>query len=82
MEAIGLLRKMPVEAVMRMAFMGRYERIDAARAHELGMISEIVDPPERLRSAAQDLAELVARQPADELAAAKRALWHELERTP
>ena len=35
-EAIGLMKKMPVEAVMRMAFMGRYERIDAARAHELG----------------------------------------------
>ena len=29
-EAIGLLRKMPVEAVMRMAFVGKYERISAA----------------------------------------------------
>jgi len=29
-EAIGLMRKMPVEAVMRMAFMGRYERMGAA----------------------------------------------------
>ena len=47
-EAIGLIRKMPVEAVMRMALVGRYERIDAARAYELGMISQIVDPPEKL----------------------------------
>ena len=45
-EAIGLLRKMPVEAVMRMAFVGKYERISAARAYELGMISQVVDPPE------------------------------------
>src|SRR5216683_3715856 len=44
-EAIGLVRKMPVEAVMRMALVGRYERIDAQRAYELGMISQIVDPP-------------------------------------
>ena len=40
---------------MRMAFMGRYERIGAARAHELGMISEIVDPPDALRARAQEL---------------------------
>ena len=48
-EAIGLIRKMPVEAVMRMAFMGKYERMNAQRAYELGMISQIVDPPEKLR---------------------------------
>src|SRR4029079_9929729 len=52
-EAIGLLRKMPVEAVMRMAFVGKYERISAARAYELGMISQVVDPPENLRDEAQ-----------------------------
>ena len=31
-EAIGLMKKMPVEAVMRMAFVGRYERMPASRA--------------------------------------------------
>ena len=30
------MRKMPVEAVMRMAFVGRYERMSAERAYELG----------------------------------------------
>ena len=30
LEAIGLIRKMPVEAVMRMAFVGRHERLSAA----------------------------------------------------
>ena len=52
-EAIGLLRKMPAEAVMRMALVGRWERMPATRALELGMISQIVDPPERLREEAQ-----------------------------
>ena len=60
-EAIGLMKKMPVEAVMRMAFVGRYERLSAQRAFELGMISEVVDPPETLRDAAQELAEKIAR---------------------
>ena len=79
LEAIGLIRKMPVEAVMRMALVGRYERMPAARAYELGMISEVVDPPERLRARAQELAETVARNSPAAMAATKRALWGALE---
>ena len=45
LEAIGLIRKMPFEAVMRMALVGRHERMSAQRAYELGMISQVVDPP-------------------------------------
>jgi len=78
-EAIGLLRKMPAEAVMRMAFVGRYERMSAQRAFELGMISEVVDPPERLHDAAQELAEKIARNSPAAMAATKRALWGALE---
>lgn len=79
LEAIGLIRKMPVEAVMRMALVGKYERMDAERAYELGMISQIVDPPERLRDAAQELGETIARNSPAALAATKRALWRALE---
>jgi enoyl-CoA hydratase len=78
-EAIGLLRKMPVEAVMRMAFVGRYERLSAQRAYELGMISQIVDPPERLREEAQALAEKIAKNSPAAMRATKRALWGALE---
>jgi enoyl-CoA hydratase len=79
LEAIGLIRKMPAEAVMRMAFVGRYERMPAQRAYELGMISEIVDPPERLRDAGQALGETVARNSPAAMSATKRALWGALE---
>jgi enoyl-CoA hydratase/carnithine racemase len=79
LEAIGLIRKMPVEAVMRMAFVGRYERLSAARAYELGMISQIVDPPERLRDKAQALGEKIARNSPAAMRATKRALWGALE---
>src|SRR3954466_132424 len=79
MEAIGLIRKMPVEAVMRMAFVGRYERISAERAYQLGMISQVVDPPERLRDEAQALAETIARNSPAAMRATKRALWGALE---
>ncbi len=78
-EAIGLIRKMPAEAVMRMAFVGRYERMTAERAYELGMISQIVDPPEQLRDEAQALAEKIAKNSPAAMAATKRALWGALE---
>jgi enoyl-CoA hydratase len=78
-EAIGLLRKMPVEAVMRMALVGRHERLSAARALDLGMVSQVVDPPERLREEAQALAEKIARNSPAAMAATKRALWQALE---
>ena len=78
-EAIGLMRKMPAEAVMRMAFMGKYERMSAERARELGMISEVVDPPERLRERAQELGETIAKNSPAAMAATKRALWAALE---
>ncbi|RAY16277.1 enoyl-CoA hydratase/isomerase family protein [Actinomadura craniellae] len=78
-EMIGLMRKMPAEAVLRMALVGRYERMSAARAYELGMVSEVVDPPERLHDAAQELAEKIARNSPAAMRATKRALWGALE---
>ena len=73
------MKRIPVEAVMRMAFVGRHERMPAQRAYELGMISEIVDPPERLRDAAQELAEKIAKNSPAAMAATKRALWAAME---
>jgi enoyl-CoA hydratase/carnithine racemase len=78
-EAIGMMKRIPAEAVMRMAFVGRYERMSAPRAYELGMISQIVDPPERLRDEAQALAEKIAQNSPAAMAATKRALWGAFE---
>ena len=78
-ELIGLARRMPFEAVLRMALVGRHERITADRALALGMISEVVDPPEQLRQGAQDLGEKIARNSPAAMAATKRALWGALE---
>jgi enoyl-CoA hydratase/carnithine racemase len=77
-EAIALVRKSPMEAVMRMALVGRHERISAERAYQLGILSEVVAPDE-LRSAAQTLAEKIARNSPTAMAHTKRALWGALE---
>jgi enoyl-CoA hydratase/carnithine racemase len=78
-EDIALVRKSPMEPITRMALTGRYERIDAARAYQLGLISEVVDPPERLLDAARELAENIARNSPAAMRATKRALWGALE---
>ena len=78
-EGIALARKSPMEPILRMALVGRHERIDAARARQLGIISEVVDPPARLRERAQELAETIARNSPAAMAATKKALWGALE---
>jgi enoyl-CoA hydratase/carnithine racemase len=78
-EVIGLARKIPFEAVMRMALLGRHERIDARRAFAMGMVSQVVDPPGALRDEAQALAEKIAQNSPAAMAATKRALWGALE---
>jgi enoyl-CoA hydratase/carnithine racemase len=78
-EGVGLVRKVAFEPIMRMALTGRHERISAARARSLGMISQVVEPPERLRAEAQALAETIARNSPAAMRASKRALWGALE---
>lgn len=77
-ETIGMLKKAPMGEISRLALMGRGERLDANRARQIGIISEVVDD-DALRPRAQTIAELVAEQPRALLAATKQALWARLE---
>jgi enoyl-CoA hydratase/carnithine racemase len=77
-ETIALAKKSPMESVLRMAFVGRHERLTARRAYDLGICSQVVEPG-ALRDAAQELGELIARHEPEQLAATKRALWGALE---
>jgi enoyl-CoA hydratase/carnithine racemase len=77
-EAITLLRKSPMEAILRMALSGRGERISAQRAYELGIVSEVL-PVEQLRVSAHRLAEAIAANSPTAMRATKRALWRSLD---
>jgi enoyl-CoA hydratase len=77
-ETIGLVRKSPMEPVLRMALVGRHERVTAERARQLGILSEVVEP-ERLRDAAAELAAHIAKNSPAAMAATKAALWGALE---
>ena len=70
-----------MESILRMALTGRHERMPATRAYQLGIVSQLVDPPDALRAEAQALGEKIARNEPEVLAAAKRAMWKALETT-
>ena len=78
-ETIGMVRKSPMEPITRMALVGRYERMPARRARQLGILSEVVDPPSRLRERAREIAETIAKNSPATLRATKKALWEALE---
>ena len=81
-ETIGLARRAAFGPVARMALIGAHERVDARRAHQLGWVSEVVDPPERLTEVAGDIARRIAESAdAVTLAALKKQLWASLETT-
>jgi len=59
-EVVRLARVLPRSVVLRMALLGRHERMSAQRAYELGMVSEVVEH-DRLLERAHELAGLVTR---------------------
>jgi enoyl-CoA hydratase len=75
-ELIALARRGAVEPVLRIGLTGRQERLDAARAYQLGIVSEVVPDA---AAAARQLAEKIARNPPETVRLVKRQLWHALE---
>jgi len=59
-EVVRLARVLPRTVALRMALVGRHERMSAQRAYELGMVSEVVSH-EKLMERAREIAALVCR---------------------
>jgi enoyl-CoA hydratase/carnithine racemase len=78
LEPVGLARRMPLEAVLRMALLGGSERLDASRACELGLVGEVL-PAERLLDRARELAAKIAQHSPTALARSKQAIWESLD---
>ncbi len=77
-EPMHMLQKMPFHEIMRLSLMGNHERLSAARAHETGLVSEVV-PKDQLAAAAQRCADAIASAPALAIQGTVRALWAALE---
>jgi enoyl-CoA hydratase/carnithine racemase len=78
LEPVGLARRIPLEAVLRMALLGGSERIDARQACALGLVGEVL-PPDRLLPRARELAAKIAEHSPAALARTKQAIWQSLD---
>jgi len=73
-EPIKMLQRMPLGEVLRMSLLGSHERITAATAQRIGLVSEVC-PAGELAERARWLAEAVASQPPVGVQATLRAVW-------
>jgi enoyl-CoA hydratase/carnithine racemase len=80
-EAVHLLQKLPLGETLRIALLGARERMSAARAHQLGLVSEVVPGPE-LMERARWVAEAIAEAPVLAVQGTLKAIWmaHEVAR--
>jgi enoyl-CoA hydratase/carnithine racemase len=59
-EMVNMARRVPVAVCLRMALLGKHERMSAQRAYEVGLVTEVV-PHERLMDRARELAAMLLR---------------------
>jgi enoyl-CoA hydratase/carnithine racemase len=78
LEPVGLARRIPLEAVLRMALLGGSERMSAAEAKAIGLVGEVL-PAAELLPRAQALAAKIAEHSPTALARSKRAIWESLD---
>lgn len=77
-EPIQMLSKMPFHEIMRLSLLGAHERMTAERAHQIGLVTEVVPPAELLERAAW-AARVIADSPPLVVQGTMRALWTALE---
>lgn len=80
-ESMHLLQKLPLGETLRVVLLGAYERMSAARAHQVGLVSEVV-PADELMEQAMWVARAIASAPVYAIQGTVRAVWmaHELSR--
>jgi enoyl-CoA hydratase/carnithine racemase len=80
-ENVGLARRMPLGSALRMTLMGRHYRMTAERAHQLGLVDEVVPSGEALASALE-MARAIALNSPRAVALSKQAIWDSLGMSP
>ena len=73
-EPIHMAGITPFPEIMRLSLLGNYERMSAQRAHEIGMVSEVV-PGTELATRAREIAAIIASQPRLAIEGTVRAIW-------
>ncbi len=79
LQAISLIRRTAFAEILSMALMGRLRRLDAQRAYEIGLVTEVV-PHSKLMERAMEIGERIARNAPATMMETKRAMWAGLQR--
>jgi enoyl-CoA hydratase/carnithine racemase len=80
LEPIGLARRIPLGEVLRIALLGLDERMSAARALQIGLVSEVVTR-DSLWQRGAELAAIIAAKPPAAIQGTVRAIWESLDST-
>jgi enoyl-CoA hydratase/carnithine racemase len=80
-ETVHLMQKLPLGEMLRIALLGSHERMSATRAHQVGLVSEVVSA-EELLDRSMWVALAIASAPALAIQGTLRAAWmsHEMSR--
>jgi enoyl-CoA hydratase/carnithine racemase len=73
-EPIHMAGITPFPEIMRLSLLGNYERMSAQRAHQIGMVSEVV-PAADLAARAREIGAIIASQPRLAIEGTVRAIW-------
>ena len=73
-EMVQLSRRIPLQECLRIALLGRQERMTAQRAYQLGLVSEVV-PKERLLARATEIAEMILENGPLAVWGTKQGIW-------
>jgi enoyl-CoA hydratase/carnithine racemase len=79
LENVGLAKRLPLGAALRMTLLGRHYRMPARRAYELGLVDELVAPADLLPTA-EGMARAMLENSPQAMALSKQAVWGALER--
>jgi enoyl-CoA hydratase/carnithine racemase len=74
-ENVGLATRLPMGAALRMTLMGRHYRMSAERAHQLGLVDELVAAPADVLPEALEMARLLSKNSPQAMALSKQAVW-------
>jgi enoyl-CoA hydratase/carnithine racemase len=79
LEPVGLMRRIGLGETLRVALMGNDERVSAATALRIGLVTEVVERT-ALWARAHELAALIAAKPSSATQGTVRAIWESLDR--
>lgn len=79
LENVGLARRLPLGTALRMTLLGRRYRLGAERAHQLGLVDELVERPADLMPLALEMAEQLLANSPQAMALSKQAVWGAME---